>query len=105
MNHSEVLKNSYNLALSLIDSPLNDIQKRYVEIIAEKVASQKGVYTVLVTLLTHKIISPQQDIRLHQKNMPNGFSGRTIDTKYITPTLRELALPCMAESGWLTRHC
>jgi DNA (cytosine-5)-methyltransferase 1 len=35
--------------------------------------------------------------------MENGFSARTIDTKYITPTLKELKLPSMAESGWLTR--
>jgi DNA (cytosine-5)-methyltransferase 1 len=35
--------------------------------------------------------------------MPNGFSGRTIDTQFITPTLKELGLPAMAESGWLTR--
>ncbi len=35
--------------------------------------------------------------------MTNGFSGRTVDTKYITPTLKELGLPAMAESGWLTR--
>jgi DNA (cytosine-5)-methyltransferase 1 len=35
--------------------------------------------------------------------MPNGFSGRSIDTKFITPTLKALGLPSMAESGWLTR--
>ena len=46
---------------------------------------------------------PKQDIRYHQSNMPNGFSGRSIDTKYITPTLKKLGLPSMAESGWLTR--
>lgn len=103
MNHSQVLKNSYNLALNLIDTTLTDTQISYIQAIAENVASQKGVYTVLITLLTHKIIDPNQDIRLHQQNMTNGFSGRTIDTKYITPTLRELSLPCMAESGWLTR--
>jgi len=35
--------------------------------------------------------------------MQGGFSGRTVDTQYITPTLKELELPSMAESGWLTR--
>jgi DNA (cytosine-5)-methyltransferase 1 len=35
--------------------------------------------------------------------MVGGFSGRRIDTQYITPTLKELGLPAMAESGWLTR--
>ena len=35
--------------------------------------------------------------------MDQGFSGRSIDTKYITPTLKELGLTSMSESGWLTR--
>ena len=35
--------------------------------------------------------------------MENGFSGRSLDTKYITPTLKELELTSMSESGWLTR--
>jgi DNA (cytosine-5)-methyltransferase 1 len=53
--------------------------------------------------LTHKSLFPEQDVRFHQENLPNGFSGRTIDTRYITPTLRSLGLPSMSESGWLTR--
>lgn len=57
----------------------------------------------MITLLIHKIIEPTQDIRYHQSNMSGGFSGRIIDTQYITPTLKELGLPAMAESGWLTR--
>lgn len=56
-----------------------------------------------VTLIVYKILHPQQDIRNHQTQIKGGFSGRTIDTKYITPTLKELNLPSMAESGWLTR--
>ena len=51
----------------------------------------------------HKILYPEQDIRKHQNGIPGGFSGRTIDTKFITPTLRELELPSMGETGWLTR--
>jgi DNA (cytosine-5)-methyltransferase 1 len=44
----------------------------------------------LVTLLTHKIIDPKQDIRNHQASMKKGFSGRSVDTQFITPTLKEL---------------
>ena len=57
----------------------------------------------MVTLLVQKIYDPKQDIRYHQSSMKGGFSGRSVDTQYITPTMRELNLPCMAESGWLTR--
>lgn len=104
MNHKEKLVESYNKS-SCIDD-IRDIpaeQQGYIGTIAEKSYIQKGVYTVLVTLLTHKILDPKQDIRYHQTSLPNGFSGRTVDTQYITPTLKELGMPSMAESGWLTR--
>ena len=104
MNHKtkllEIYKHSY-----IIDD-ITDIDKNIVEqvkTLGEKISSQKGVFTVLTTLLTHKIIHSKQDVRYHQSTMENGFSGRTIDTKYITPTLKELKLPSMSESGWLTR--
>lgn len=69
----------------------------------EIIENQKGLFTVLLTLGIHKILNPHQDIRKHQVAITGGFSGRTIDTKYITPTLMELGLPSMRESGWLTR--
>lgn len=104
MNHKEKLlelyQNSKNLHLhKQLPSDIN----HHVKIIADNCFKQKGVFTVITTLAIHKILYPKQDIRLHQSNMENGFSGRSIDTKYITPTLKELGLPSMAESGWLTR--
>ena len=77
--------------------------KQYVEFIATNAFTQKAVFTVLTTLLFYKTCHPNQDIRYHQKKLDNGFSGRSFDTKYVTPTLKELKLPSMAESGWLTR--
>ena len=63
-----------------------------------------GVLSVLITLLVKKIADPNQDIRLHQAAMENGFSGRSLDTKYITPFLRKNNFPYMVSgSGWLTR--
>ena len=81
---------------------LSDI-KNSLRIIEEKIESQKGIYTVLITLAIYKSLNPTQDIRNHQENMKGGFSGRSIDTKYITPTLKSLGLTSMSESGWLTR--
>lgn len=104
MNHKEKLLEIYELSSTINDiSNVNRVAKTSINTIGEKLSSQKGVFTVLVTLITHKILTPKQDIRYHQSSMENGFSGRTIDTKYITPTLKELGLPSMAESGWLTR--
>lgn len=104
MNHKDKLLEIYKLSYSLTD--INDINQETIEFIksiGNKINTQKGVFTVLVTLLTHKIIDPTQDIRKHQTSMADGFSGRTIDHNFITPTLKELGLPSMAESGWLTR--
>lgn len=78
--------------------------------IVKKNETHKGVFTVLITLLFYKFKHKEQDIRLHklelidkQNPKSKGFSGRSFDTKYITPTLKKLGLPSMAESGWLTR--
>lgn len=104
MNHKDKLLEIYKLSYSLIDidDVSNDTQE-FIKSIGSKINTQKGVFTVLVTLITHKIIEPTQDIRKHQSSMEGGFSGRTIDYNFITPTLKELGLPSMAESGWLTR--
>lgn len=106
MKYKELLISIYDEAIkensyiSKIDSNLLE----NIKIIAEKCFTQKGVYTVFITLSIYKILHSGQDIRNHQTQIQGGFSGRTIDTKYITPTLAELGLPWMASgSGWLTR--
>ncbi len=107
MNHRDKLIQIYELIsknpnfVGTKKIPQEILEK--ISLIAKNCSKQKGVYTVLVTLLIHKTLRPQQDVRFHQENLLNGFSGRTIDTKYITPTLKYLGLPSMAESGWLTR--
>lgn len=104
MNHREQLLEIYEHSSIVNDiSDISEEIKVCVNTIGEKLSSQKGVFTVLVTLVTHKILTPKQDIRYHQSSLKNGFSGRSIDTKFITPTLKALGLPSMAESGWLTR--
>jgi DNA (cytosine-5)-methyltransferase 1 len=80
----------------------NDI-KDELNVIKGIIEKQRGLYVVLITLGIHKIIDSKQDIRIHQVTLPGGFSGRGLDTKFITPTLTELKLPSMGESGWLTR--
>lgn len=75
----------------------------YVVRIGEECEKKKGLYTVLTTLLYYKYLHPEQDIRYHQDRFEQGFSGRSFDTKNVTPVLKKLNLPAMAESGWLTR--
>lgn len=102
-NPKETLLNYYEQAeKSASCLPQEDISMD-IELILDRVNKNKGVYTVLVTLSLYKVLHPEQDIRQHKINLKNGFSGRSFDTKYVTPTLKELSLPSMAESGWLTR--
>ena len=55
-------------------------------------------------MLVKKIQIPTQDVRYHQDNLPNGYSGRGLDTEHITPFMKEkFRRFAMGESGWLTR--
>ncbi|MDE0554466.1 MAG: DNA methyltransferase [Candidatus Poribacteria bacterium] len=101
-----ILEDTYQLAASS-DSPyfdLSESQKYWVNAIIEKAESFRGVLTVLITSLVKKIQTPTQDVRYHQDNLPNGYSGRSLDTDHITPFMKEkFRRFAMAESGWLTR--
>jgi DNA (cytosine-5)-methyltransferase 1 len=100
LNHREKLLEVYRKSFNVSDiNDISDEMMDFLKIITDNIDRSKGVYTVLITLMVHKLLEPEQDIRLHQSKMKNGFSARTIDTKFITPTLRELGLPAMAESG------
>ena len=107
INPSQFLEDIYQQAKknkSLDDVNLNEIQKDMIKIIVTNEQSNKGVFTVLVSSLTYKCLHPEQDIRYHKVDLPNGYSGRSFDTKYVTPFLKEKRfLGAMKESGWLTR--
>ena len=89
MNHKqkllEIHQKSLTGKLNLTSDLIKDLD--FVDSIIE---SQKALFTILITLAVHKILNPKQDIRNHKKEIKDGFSGRTIDTEHITPTLREL---------------
>ncbi len=57
--------------------------------VIEKAESSRAVLTVLITSLFYKLIHPQQDIRYHQANMSGGYSGRSFDSRHITPFLKQ----------------
>ena len=105
MHYDELLLSIYREAVHNKDftNHLSKNTLKNIDTIADKTFNQKGVFTVFVTLSIYKIKHQKQDIRIHQSQLSNGFSGRSIDRKYITPTLKKINLPSMAESGWLTR--
>ena len=86
-----------------IKSNLKDNISKHLQEILDRSESAKAVLTVVITSLVYKIQNPEQDIRNHQTSIENGYSGRTFDSKHITPFLKSVKFPAMAESGWLTR--
>lgn len=110
MEPSKFLEVKYNETLSIVGSDdfiKSDLDKKiikYLEEILERSESAKGVLTVILTSLVYKILNPNQDIRKHQSSIDSGYSGRTFDTKFITPFLKKEKFPAMLSgSGWLTR--
>ena len=109
MTHTDVLSKIYDDALikvnetGFIPDGLDDELVEAINAIMERSESNKGIVTVLTTLLVHKIVEPTQDIRYHQAGMDGGFAGRGIDQTHVTPFMKSVSFPAMAESGWLTR--
>lgn len=98
---ADTLLNDHNNLI--VPSSLSKEEIENLDIIIETCEQRKAVLTVLIALLSYKIVVPTQDIRNHQANMEGGFSGRTFDTQIITPFMKENGFPAMVESGWLTR--
>ncbi len=104
----EILESAYENAKGKpLESFLSALPKKCAKdltLIVEQAESQKGVLGVVLTSAAYKILAPSQDIRKHQDHMDGGYSGRTFDTKYVTPFLKS-KFPhfAMAESAWLTR--
>lgn len=108
MNHKEALESIYSEALSETANadyttrlPIETAKQ--IELLVSRSEANKGLIAVLTTLLTHKIVDGNQDIRYHQAQQENGFAGRSIDKDIVTPFMKSVSFPAMSESGWLTR--
>ena len=83
---------------------LNARARNWITILGQKSGKQKAVVSALTTSLTKKIETPTQDVRYHKVELRGGYSGRTLDTKYVTPFFKKhFPRVAMKESGWLTR--
>lgn len=108
MEANLLLEELYTRTMNVVgsdDEIKSDLPKSvtlHLDEILKRSESSKGVLTVVLTSLVYKILHANQDIRNHQTSIENGYSGRTFDTKYITPFLKKYKFPAMAESGWLT---
>ncbi len=108
-NPSEFLKVQYESAMSIVGSKdtittdLSDDEQRLLNIVLKYSEQAKAVLCVLITSLVYKTLHPEQDIRKHQVSIEGGYSGRTFDSKFITPFMKACKFPAMSDSGWLTR--
>lgn len=108
MNSKQYLEKIYENALQIstksgFDFQLSQQERNSLDEILKNSEKSKGVLTVTITSIFYKIENPEQDIRKHQAQIPEGYAGRRFDTQIITPFLKEKQFPAMAESGWLTR--
>jgi len=108
MGPKEYLEKLYDESLALVGSG-NEIKsnlpqsiKENLDVVLEYSEKRKGVNTVLFTSMVYKSLFPEQDVRKHQSQMEGGYSGRTFDTKFITPFLQNKNFPAPSETGWLT---
>ena len=106
-NPTDFLEEVYReskMITNISDIGLSEKGLNCVKTVVKYEERMKGVFTVLLTSLTYKCLHPEQDVRRHQAGMENGYSGRTFDTKYVTPFLKMKRFDgAMKESGWLTR--
>lgn len=106
---TELLTDLYNKSMSVVgskDTITSDLlpqEQEHLNVVLYYSEQAKAVLTVLITSLVYKTLHPEQDIRKHQASISGGYSGRTFDSKNITPFMKAHKFPSMAESGWLTR--
>ena len=78
--------------------------KTSVDVFIEKIDTDKSLVQVIITSLLKKIISPEQDIRLHMAKFENGYSARVLDTRVTSPFFKKY-FPTYAnkETAFLTK--
>lgn len=70
-NYRQILDDAYSSAEQIqnVDETFtfsNEV-KGYIETIVDKAENSKAVLAVIITLMAHKIVVPEDDIRYHQK--------------------------------------
>lgn len=60
-----------------------------VDILIDNIDKNKSLLSALVTSLLKKIINPEQDVRLHRKDFPKGYSARSLDAAITAPFFKQ----------------
>lgn len=89
MTEKEILAEAYKTAENLDFSTISDIIQQDVDVLIDKIDSNKSLVAALVTSLVKKIQEPTQDIRLHRADFENGYSARVLDTQVTSPFFKD----------------
>ena len=107
MTEREILEDAYQKAQTIVSEQRFDefdaTIKADIDFLIEQIGKNKSIVSALATSLLKKILDPKQDIRLHRTDFENGYSARSLDTKYTTPFFKNY-FPKYAnkESAFLT---
>ncbi len=89
----EILEGHYQKAIRAAEKQdfdvIPDEIKRNIDPLILRIEGDKSLIQVVITSLLKKIISPEQDIRLHMAKLENGYSARGLDTKVTTPFFKK----------------
>ena len=85
-----VLTEAYEKAVLWLENDQNGLSIKEdirldIDVFIEKIETDKSLVQVIVTSILKKIISPEQDIRLHMAKFENGYSARVLDNQVTTP--------------------
>lgn len=104
----DILEEIYLEAIIMVEEgKLEDISSEIKESInpfIDKIETDKSLVQLIVTTLLKKIVSPEQDIRLHMAKFEGGYSARVLDT-VVTTRLFKTYFPKYAnkETAFLTK--
>ena len=60
-----------------------------IDLFLDKIETDKSLVQVIITSILKKIITPEQDIRVHMAKLENGYSARVLDTQVTTPFFKK----------------
>jgi DNA (cytosine-5)-methyltransferase 1 len=89
MTEKEILEKAYEVAQNLDVNTVSNLIKQDVDVLIDKIDSNKSLVSALVTSLVKKIHEPKQDIRLHRTDFENGYSARVLDSQVTSPFFKD----------------
>ena len=82
----KILTEAYERATKIVEKntfknfePTNT--RENIDLFLDKIETDKSLVQVIITSILKKIITPEQDIRVHMAKLENGYSARVLDTQ------------------------